>query len=167
MAQGWSPLAGTAAVSICNGANVLGASFVGWLVDRYHVTTAINFCTLGTVSAVFLFWSLSVNQPVFFTFAFTYGLFAGGYPATWSGCSNSVRRTYPVETGMVIALFTAGKGIGSIISGPLSGVLVASDYWKDRVGFAYGSGYGFLIIFSGITASFAGIGWIGKKLGLV
>ncbi|KAH8886183.1 MFS general substrate transporter [Thozetella sp. PMI_491] len=166
VAQGWSPLAGTIAISVCNGASMVGATFVGWLVDRYHVTTAINVCTLGTMFAVFLFWSFAVYQPILYIFAVTYGLFAGGFPATWSGCSNPIRRHYPVETGMIISLFTAGKGIGSLISGPLSGALVASDSWKLRVGFAYGSGYGYLMIFSGITASFAGVGWLGKRLGM-
>ena len=167
VAQGWPPLTGTIAISLCNGANVIGATFVGWLVDHYHVTTALNFCTLGTMFAVFLFWSFAVHQPILYIFAIAYGVFAGGFPATWSGCSNPVRRDHPVETSMIISLFTAGKGIGSIISGPLSGALVLSDSWRNHVGFAYGSGYGYLIMFSGITASFAGIGWFGKRLGLV
>jgi hypothetical protein len=78
-----------------------------------------------------------------------------------------VRRKYPVENGMIVALFTAGKGVASVISGPVSGALVEADTWKGPVGFAYGSGYGYMILFSGITASFASIGWIGKRLGLV
>lgn len=168
MAQGWSSLTGTIAVSLCNGANVIGATFVGWLVDRYHVTTAINFCAVGTVMSVFLFWSFAVYKPVLYIFAILYGLFAGGFSATWSGCAIPLRRQYPaVETGMIIALFSAGKGIGSVISGPLSGLLVKSDGWKDQAGYAYGSGYGSLILFSGITAAFAGIGWVGKKCGIV
>lgn len=168
VAQGWSSLSGTVALSLCNGANVIGATFTGWLVDRYHVTTAINFCAVGTVLAVFLFWSFAVYQPVLYIFAILYGLFAGGFSATWSGCANPLRQQYPaVETGMIIALFSAGKGLGSVISGPLSGALVKSDTWKSHAGFAYGSGYGSLILFSGITASFASIGWLGKKCGIV
>ncbi|CAH0023710.1 unnamed protein product [Clonostachys rhizophaga] len=167
VAQGWPRMTGTIALALCNAANVVGAITVGWLADHYHITTAINFCALGTMCAVFLFWSFAVYQPVVYVFAFTYGLFAGGVPATWSGCSNPIRRHYQVEAGMIISLFTAVKGVGSLISGPLSGVLVASDSWKGRAEFAYGSGYGYLIIFSGITASFAATGWVGKRLGLV
>lgn len=96
-----------------------------------------------------------------------YGLFAGGFPATWSGCSKSIGRKYSVETGMIFALFTAGKGIGSVVSGPLSGILMTSDKWRGQLGFNYGSGYGYLIVFSGITASFAIVGWLGKRFGLV
>ena len=127
----------------------------------------LNFCTIGTVVAVFVFWSFAVYQPILYVFAFLYGIFAGGFPATWSGCTGPVRRKYPVENGMIIALFTAGKGIGCVISGPVSGALVASDSWKNSVGYAYGSGYGYLIVFSGVTASFAWIGWLGKRCGMV
>lgn len=140
---------------------------VGWLVDRYHVTFSLNICAAGTVIAVFLFWSFGVYQPVLYIFAVLYGMFSGGFPATWTGCARAVHRNQPVESGMIISLFTAGKGIGSVISGPLSGVLVESDVWKDHTGYAYGSGYGYLIIFSGITAAFASIGWFGKKFGIV
>lgn len=168
-AQGWSSLSGTLALSLSNGAQVLGATFTGWLVDRYHVTTALNVCTAGTVVAVFLFWSFAVYQPVMYVFAILYGFFAGGFSSTWSGCANPVRRGgYPaVESGMVIALFAAGKGLGAVISGPLSGALVKSDVWKSHAGYAYGSGYGYLIIFSGVTAAFQTVGWFGKKWGIV
>ena len=167
VAQGWSALSGTLAVSLCSAATVVGATMTGWLVDRYHVTTAINICTAGTVVAVFVFWSFAVYQPVLYIFALLYGMFAGGFPATWAGCTSAVCRKYPVENGMVVAMFTAGKGIGCVVSGPVSGALVASDTWKNSVAYAYGSGYGYLIVFSGVAASFASVGWLGKKCGLV
>lgn len=165
--RGWPTITGTIAVILCNVSIVIGATMIGWIIDRYHVTTAIMISCLGTVVSVFIFWSFSVYQPMLFIFAVTYGIFAGGFPATWVGCGNPVRRRYPVENGMIVALFTAGKGIASVISGPISGALVSSDTWKGHLGFSYGSGYGFMIVFSGITASFSSIGWIGKRLGLV
>ncbi|KAL2129627.1 hypothetical protein VTI74DRAFT_7508 [Chaetomium olivicolor] len=120
VAQGWSALSGTIAVSLCSAATAIGATLTGWLVDRYHVTTVLNFCTIGTVIAVFVFWSFAVYQPILYIFALLYGVFAGGFPATWSGCTGAVRQKYPVENGMIIAMFTAGKGIGCVISGPRS-----------------------------------------------
>ncbi len=125
-------------------------------------------CVVGTLLAVFVFWTFAVYQPVFYVFALCYGLFAGGFSSTWSGCTQPVRRDYPaVETGMIIAAFSAGKGIGAVISGPLSGALLKSDVWKDHVGYAFGSGYGYLIVFTGVTASFASVGWFGKLMGIV
>ena len=74
-----------------------------------------------------------------------------------------------METGMIVALFSAGKGIGAVISGPLSGLLLKADPWHGNVRseFAYGSGYGTLILFSGLTAACASVGWLGKKCGAV
>lgn len=140
---------------------------MGWLCDRHHVAVTLIICTIGTVFAVFVFWGLSVYQPVMYIFAVAYGFFAGGFPATWAGCSHPVRRVYPVDTGMIIALFTAGKGVSSLVSGPLGALLASSDAWKNHAGYAYGSGFGYLIVFTGVTASFGSLGWIGKKLGWV
>lgn len=140
----------------------------GFLVDRYHVTTVINFCAVGTVVACFLFWSFAVHAPMLFIFAIMYGFFAGGFASTWAGAVDPVRKKYPaVETGMMITLFAAGKGVSSVISGPLSGALVRSDVWKNHQSFAFGSGYGYLIIFSGVTAGLSTVGWVGKKCGVV
>ncbi|KAL9616278.1 MAG: hypothetical protein Q9160_008840 [Pyrenula sp. 1 TL-2023] len=164
---GWSPITGTVAVSLCNAAIVCGAMTIGWLCDRHHVAFPLIICTTGTVLAVFVLWGFSVYQPIMYIFAITYGFFAGGFPATWAGCSHPVRRVYPVETGMIIALFTAGKGVSSLISGPLGGLLASFDTWRHHVGYAYGSGFGYLIVFSGVSAAFGSLGWIGKKLGWV
>ncbi|KAH8801393.1 putative MFS monocarboxylate transporter [Xylogone sp. PMI_703] len=166
VSQGWSRLIGTIALALCSAASIVGATIVGWMVDRYDVTVVLNICAAGTVIAVFIFWSFAVYQPMLYIFSILYGVFAGGFPATWSGCAQAVHRKQPVEPALILSLFTAGKGIGSVISGPLSGALVTSDAWKNRVGYAYGSGYGYLIIFSGITAAFGSIGWVGKKSGL-
>ncbi|KAH8883101.1 MFS monocarboxylate transporter [Thozetella sp. PMI_491] len=167
-AQGWGAVTGTVAVCLCNAANVLGSLFAGWMIDRYHVTTAINTCVVGTVVGVFVFWTFAVYRPVLYIFAICYGIFAGGFSSTWTGCTQPVRRKYPaVETGMMIAVFSAGKGIGAVISGPLSGALMKSDAWRDHIGYGFGSGYGYLIVFTGVTASFASIGWFGKLFGAV
>ena len=103
-----------------------------------------------------------------FIFAILYGVFAGGFAATWSGVVDPVRKQYPAtETGMIVSLFAFSKGIGAIISGPLSGALVRSDAWRSHASYAFGSGYGYLIMFSGVTASLSFTGWFGRKCGVV
>ena len=84
----------------------MGATLMGRLVDRYHVTTALNICAVGTVIAIFLFWSFAVYQPMLYIVALLYGVFAGGFPATWSGCPRAVQLRYRMETGLIISLFT-------------------------------------------------------------
>ncbi|TKX18490.1 MFS transporter-like protein 174 [Elsinoe australis] len=165
---GLAPISGTVAISLTNGSTILGVVITGYLVDRYHVTTAINFCAIGTVVAVFLFWSFAVYSTVLYIFAMLYGMFAGGFAGTWSGVTLVLRDQWPAtDTGMIIALFAAGKGIGSVISGPLSGAIVDAGWFKGDADFAWGSGYGGLILFSGVTAAATGAGWCGKKVGWV
>lgn len=126
-------------------------------------------CCVGSVVAVFLFWSFAINQPVLFLFAIFYGCFGGGYSSTWASCAKPLReKGYPAtETGMVIAIFSLGKGIGAVISGPLSETLVNTDVWKGKASFAYGSGYGGTLVFTGITAGFTSIAWCGRRFGLL
>lgn len=160
---------GTLAISLTNASAVVGAIAIGFLGDKYHVTTAILICSIGTLIAVFLLWSFSIYQSVFFLFAIFYGIFAGGYTSTWASCAKPLRdQGYPgTETGMVIAIFSTGKGIGSVISGPLSETLVAADAWKGKAAFAFGSGYGSTFVFTGVTAAFTGIPWFARRLGLL
>lgn len=165
-AVGFSAVNGTLAICLINLAQMAGAMFIGFLCDRYHVTTAILVCSIGTVVAVFAFWTFATFQPMLYIFAILYGIYAGGYSTTWSGIANTVRESgYPgTETGMIIAWFSCSKGIGAVISGPLSEALVAADHWKSRAPYAFGSGYGTLIITTGVTALVAGSGFYAKKL---
>ena len=164
-----SPTDGTLAISLTNASTVLGAVLMGFLSDKYHVTTAILISCLGTVTAVFLFWSFAIHPPLLFLFAIFYGFFGGGYSSTWASCAKPLRDNgYPgTETGMVIAIFSAGKGIGAVISGPLSEALLGADSWKGRASFAYGSGYGATLIFTGVTAAFTAVSWGARRLGML
>lgn len=168
VSQGWSAVSGTVAISVINGATVLGSMMVGWLTDRYHAATVMNLCAAGAVSAVFIFWTLAVHQPAMYVFSALYGVFAGSYPSTWAGCAGPIRRNYPgVETGMMLALFVSGRGLGTVLGGPISGALVKSDVWKDHAALAYGSGFGGLIVCSGVTASFMSLPWLAKQFGIL
>ncbi|KAF4554141.1 Hypothetical protein D9617_5g070180 [Elsinoe fawcettii] len=160
-------LSGTIAVSVTNGSTVVGMLTMGYLSDRLSVTSNMNICAVGTILSVFLFWSFAVYLPVLYIFAVLYGIFAGGSAATWTGCTALLREKWPgTETGMLISLFSLSRGLGSVLSGPLSGALVQGDSWKGAE-FAWGSGYGSVIAFSGVTATAMTFGWCGRRLGLV
>lgn len=72
-------------------------------------------------------------------FAATYGVFAGGFSAIWSGMMREVQRDMleeetrerreaagPRKTGMALLMgaFAAGRGVGSVLCGPVSEVLL-------------------------------------------
>jgi len=61
----------------------------------------------------------------------------------------------------------AGRGIGAVVSGPLSAVLLSERPWQGKIALGYGTGYGGLIVFTGVTAAVGGVSFLGHKLGLI
>ena len=140
----------------------------GALTDRLHVTTVILMSTIGATLSVFLLWGLSASLPILCIFSVMYGLSAGGFSSTWTGATQEIRkRDDNAELGMVFGLLAAGRGIGSVVSGPLSEALLSGEPWRGEAKLGYGTGYGPLIVFTGISAIFGGFSWVGRRAGWV
>ena len=103
-----------------------------------------------------------MTEPVLYLFALTYGVFAGGYASTWSGSAVEVNRDKPrSDLPVIMNIIGAGRGFGCVASGPVSEYLLRIEIW-DRVGVgAYGTKYGSLIVFTGITAVLSVFGMLG------
>ena len=69
--------------------------------------------------------------------------------------------TSALETGLVFGLLAGMRGVGSVVSGPLSTALVnlglAGGAGGRQIG--YETQYGWLIVFTGVTALLGGWGW--------
>jgi MFS family permease len=165
---GFSRSIGTVLVSMINTSSVLSAVIVGLLIDRFHVTSVILLSTAGSALAVFLFWGLSFNLPLLCAFAFLYGLFAGGWTSTYTGIVKEIRKhDESADVGVLLGLLSAGRGIGAVVSGPLSEVLLQTSSWRDATRSGYGSIYESIILFTGITAAIGGVSFIGRIIGLI
>ncbi|MCJ1245588.1 hypothetical protein MMC30_002792 [Trapelia coarctata] len=163
-ATGFTPLSATLSVSLLNGASTFGAVFIGLLVDRYHLRAALVVSTIGSAISVFLIWGFTVTEFDLYAFALAYGIFAGGYTATWTGCVAEIQKDFPsTETGVMMGIMAAGRGAGSIVSGPISEKLFSFEPGKGMTGAGYGTEYGSLIVFTGITALLGGLGVIGRS----
>jgi hypothetical protein len=57
-----------------------------------------------------------------------------------------------------------GRGIGNVVSGPLSEVLLKADHWKGRAWGTYGSGFGTLVVCTGATALVGGISVAARQM---
>lgn len=138
----------------------LGSIVLGFLCDRLHVTIVITISTLGATLSVFLFWGLATTLPFLVVFAATYSFFAGGFSAIWSGMMKEVQRaSRHAKMGALMGLFAAGRGIGAVLSGPISEVLLRRDDFNGNghggeAKFGYQTKYGVLIIFTGVSALF-------------
>lgn len=148
---GLPSIAGTLTIMLFNVTSVFGQVLMGALTDRLHVTTVVLISTIGSTLSVFLFWGLAVSMPVLFIFALAYGLFAGGFTSTFSGVIREVQRLETgTEAGMIFGLLSAGRGVGSVLSGPLSEALLREKPWVGEAALGYGTGYGGLMVFTGI-----------------
>ena len=162
---GLSSLVGTITVMLFSAASVFGQVLLGALVDKTHVANVILIPTIGAMLSVFLFWSPAESLPLLCMFSVVYGLFAGGFTSTWTGVIQEVRKKgIGAEPGLLFGLLAAGRGIGSVLSGPLSEALLKHKPWAGEAG-GYGTGYGGLIVFTGITATLGGVSWIGRRVG--
>lgn len=153
---------------VFNVASVFGCVAMGSIVDKYHVTTCIVVSTIGSTIGIFVIWGFSVSLAPLYVFCIIYGLFAGSFTSTYPGIMRAVqKKKNSAEPVMVFACLAAGRGVGNVASGPLSEILIRGMPWKDQGGFAYGSGYGPLIVFTGVTAFLGGASVLGRRVGWV
>jgi MFS family permease len=152
-------------VAIVNLASVFGSVLAGFLSDRYHVTTVILISTVGTVLSVFFGWGFAITAPALYAFCVAYGLLAGGFSSTWSGMANEIHKANPnADVTVIFPFMELGRGIGNIASGPLSEALLRADNWSGHAWGTYGSGYGALVVCTGVTALVGGISVVARQL---
>lgn len=146
-------------VMLFNLASVFGCVLMGTMVDHFHATTCILASTVGSTIAVFFIWGFADSLGPLYVFCIFYGLFAGSFTSTWPAIVTEVKKKSPfADTSILLGFFSTGRGIGNIVSGPMSEVLLNQHAWKGAAAKAYGSGYGPLIVFTGISALLGGIG---------
>ncbi|KAK3901666.1 monocarboxylate transporter 10 [Staphylotrichum tortipilum] len=172
---GAGPFPSVVAMMLVNVASVFGCVAMGWMIDRLEVTRCLLVSTVGATAGTLLLWGLSVNLPVLYLFAVVYGLFAGAYTSAWPGIMKVITgrgsdgsgsgHGKAADPSMVFAFLAMGRGVGNVISGPLSEVLVGGMPWKGQAFGGYGSGYGGLIAFTGASALLGGGSYVWKRLG--
>lgn len=154
----------------------MASSFFGYLGDNKRLSLAASTVTsvpaVGSALAAFLFWGLTSqgSMGLLVLFSITFGFFAGGYSATWGSVLNELEReaadcNEAIDTGMVYGLLNGARGVG-YVSGGLVGIpLLKAGSGSSLGNFGYGTAYGPLIIFTGLSSVFGGwaVLWRGKK----
>jgi MFS family permease len=159
---GLTDLTGTILIASFNFASLPGGIVIGMLGDHLAPTTVILISSLGSAIGVFLFWGLSNHIAILTIFTIIYGFFAGGFSSTWPGILQELKReNESVDTGLILGLLLGGRGIGNVVSGPISAALL-EDAWSTSGRWGYSTEYGPVILFTGVTALLGGWGWIWK-----
>lgn len=161
--------AGPLSLAMYNAGYGIGGILLGSIADRFHVSIAISITTIGGMVAAFVFWGLATSQAMLYIFAILWGISSGGFNATWPACATVMRLDEPlgnVDTGIVIGLMAAGKGIGEVASGPLSAKLLEAG-WATHGLFTYGTAYGGLVVFCGLTSILGGVASFGRLFRII
>jgi hypothetical protein len=113
-------------------------------------------------------------------FVLLYGVGAGGWSSIWVGMVRAVQREGSAEQreadggekeedgvmgmGVLMGLFSAGRGVGAVVSGPLSEVLIRG-WGEGRGEGGFGTRFGGMVLFTGGTAALAGVVCLGLRAG--
>ncbi|KAH9892358.1 putative monocarboxylate transporter [Xylariomycetidae sp. FL2044] len=176
-----SQTSATLLLALFNVPGIASSFFFGYLSDNRRLplsaTTTTAIAAGSSALSAFLFWGLTSpgSAALLTLFSLTFGFFAGGYSATWGGVLNELegeaaRHNEAVDPGMLYGLLNGARGLGYV-----GGGLVGVQLLKAAGGggganppgsFGYGTSYGPVIIFTGLSAMFGGWGllWKWKKL---
>ncbi|KAG0651688.1 Monocarboxylate transporter 12 [Hyphodiscus hymeniophilus] len=168
-----SQTSATLLLTLFNLPGIVSSSFFGYLSDKKRfslsATTVTAISGISSALSAFLLWGLTSrgSMPLLVLFSITFGFFAGGYSATWGGVINEMEReaaqsNEAIDTGMIYGLLNGARGIG-YVSGGLAGVPLLKAGSMSSIGrYAYGTTYGPLIIFTGLSSVFGGWGLLWK-----
>ena len=172
-----SEASATLLLTLFNIPGIFASSLFGYLSDNKRfplsATTVTAIPAISSALSAFIFWGLTTqgSMALLIIFSMTFGFFAGGYSGTWGGVINELEQeaaqsNEAVDTGMLYGMLNGARGIG-YVSGGLAGVPLLQAGSKNLIGsFAYGTSYGPLIIFTGLSSVFGGCGllWKWRKL---
>ena len=168
-----SQTSATLLLTLFNVPGIVASSFFGYLSDNKRfplsATTITSISAVSSALSAFLLWGLTSqgSMALLVLFSITFGFFAGGYSATWGGVINELeqeaaQRNEAVDTGILYGLLNGARGIG-YVGGGLAGVPLLKAGSTSPVGsFGYGTNYGPLIIFTGLSSVFGGWGLLWK-----
>ncbi|KAM0218320.1 hypothetical protein ACHAPA_002402 [Fusarium lateritium] len=169
---GTSTILSALTVILVNMAATIGLMTMGSLSDKLAVTTCMLISAVGVGISVLVVWGLTASLPVLYVFCVMYGLFAGSWASIWPGIMRDVCQRFQdeneyVDPVMVHGHLCVGRGVGNIISGPLSGSLIRGQPWRGKVIGGYGSGYGILILYTGLTGLVSGMNFLWRYVNVL
>lgn len=129
-------------------AQVMGQLVIGWMSDgRLKIEGLVFLLPLASAIIVFTLWGLAHSFAPLVVFSFLYGFSGGGYVALWARMG--IKLSEQPSTGITTyAIFCFLRGIGNVLTGPISGGLISAEF--DRK--AYGIGrYRNVVCFTGAS----------------
>ena len=152
---GLSPRVGALLLAAHNMASTLGQVGFGHLTDRAgNIYLLLFVATFVSSISSFLIWGLAHSLAPLLVFALVFGFFGSSYIVFWP----SFARMFSEDPQTVYSLMAFGKGIGNVVTGP-----VTSSLLKGPVSSGYGMGkYQPVVIYMGtmfLASSLGVVAW--------
>lgn len=147
-AIGLSSTKGALLLTLMSIAQVAGQFSFGYVSDKNKISINALIITSSSIAAIVTFslWGLARSFAPLACFAVVYGFFGAGYTAMWARMVTAISDE-PSASQSMFGLFCAGKGIGNILTGPISAGLLRLSNGAG----GYGLGlYQAVVIFTGV-----------------
>ena len=160
---------GSLTILLLNLSAFFGCIGTGALLDRFDVVIILAALSLLSAASIFGVLGFTNSTAPLFVFSALYGLLAAPFSTSWGGTIKELQKFHAgTDANFVFGLLAFGRGVGSLISGPLSSSLVSSSVsWNESFQNLYGSEYRNVVIFAGCTAIGGGSGLIIRQAGLL
>ncbi|KAF7548522.1 hypothetical protein G7046_g8650 [Stylonectria norvegica] len=154
-ALGLSGTMGALVLACHNSATVMGQVSFGYLSDRVNNVLILAFISSIVSSiAAFAIWGFARSLATLIVFSLVYGWFAGAFVVLWPKFGSILSE----DPQPVYSIMGFGKGIGSIVTGPITAQLLTGSVTSG-----YGLGkYQPLILYLGsfmLCSSLGILGW--------
>ncbi|KAJ7163485.1 major facilitator superfamily domain-containing protein [Mycena crocata] len=156
-------------LAMLNAASVVGRLSLGYLSDKINPWLLALSALLTTSASTFILWGiLSHSFAGLLAFSIAYGIVAGGWSSLWTGFVRPFAKDDPVMSTTLYGYLLLSRGIGNIVSTPISANLYAQPRNATGVvestGFQVGDGrFQQMIIYVGTcfagAAGVAALGW--------
>ncbi|KAJ7474205.1 MFS general substrate transporter [Mycena latifolia] len=157
------------ALAMLNAASMMGRLSMGYLSDKLNPWILALATLFASSVTTFILWGvLSHTFAGLLAFGIVYGSIAGGWTSLWTGFVRPLAKDDPVMSTSLYSYFLLSRGVGNIMSTPISTKLYAQPHnvtgAVDKTGFDVGDGrFEKMIIYVGTcfagAAGVAALGW--------
>ena len=124
---GFSPNVGALLLALCSLMQVPGQITVGYLSDRKVSVEILAFVTpMVSGLSIWTLWGLARTLTPLVVFSLLYGFFGGGYVVLWAKMGLELSDD-PKVALTLFGCFNFLKGVGNMLTGPISGVLMTQE----------------------------------------
>lgn len=153
-------------LSLLSVSQIAGQIGMGYLSDNHNIHIPLFLSPFFSALSIFLLWGFAKSLGPLLVFSILYGMFAGGYSVLYCRFVTNLTSTSSEmsqrATGLwLYSIFEFQRGVGNIIGGVVSGLLVTGPV-KD---FGYGVGrYEWLVLLVGGSMLVSSLGGLGNFL---